>query len=416
MDDGILALLLDAIKNISAGKLDNELIIQSDNEIINSITASLNKLAADIKEISEVAEDLASGNLDGIVPGRRNYLSAPLKKLQSRLSVLTWNAQQIEKNKVVSRIEYDGELYCTFNRLMDMIAQQSLGSLQEVGADSYNSWKYHQILLALNSINLMVFEVNHDGKIVYQNEQAKELFSGTDSLKDICDADDNYELISYLAEMFRDSVTSRREEIFDNTRKAWFRIVSDKVSFPSGQEFFMYVIDDITHWKTQEIMLEKKANIDVLTGVYNKRGGLELLRRQMQSFDENSVHSLLFIDLDGLKNVNDTYGHKEGDFFIKSVAGLLEDSARQSDIVMRFGGDEFVVFLPKCSNENAKKKQSEMYTQLLEINNKSNKPYTIGFSCGLESFSFNNNIDISSIIESADAKMYEDKKMKKSGR
>ena len=97
---------------------------------------------------------------------------------------------------------------------------------------------------------------------------------------------------------------------------------------------------DITYQRENEAFLEVMAYKDELTGLDNRRSGL----RTSDSYIQKGIpFSLCMIDMDGLKNINDLYGHLYGDEYIKSVSQVLMDSARDIDITCRFGGDEFIV-------------------------------------------------------------------------
>jgi diguanylate cyclase (GGDEF)-like protein len=96
--------------------------------------------------------------------------------------------------------------------------------------------------------------------------------------------------------------------------------------------------------------LERMATTDELTGILNRRTGMQFLEHQL-SVARRIRRPLVvcFIDLDGLKRVNDTMGHHVGDQFINAIAALIEKAVRDSDIVCRMGGDEFMVVLPMSS-------------------------------------------------------------------
>lgn len=95
--------------------------------------------------------------------------------------------------------------------------------------------------------------------------------------------------------------------------------------------------------------LESYARIDMLTGLYNRKAGEE---RLLEMYEEHRRKKrplgIMFADLDGFKQVNDTYGHETGDEVLRSTAAFLKNSVRVSDIVSRWGGDEFVILFPEC--------------------------------------------------------------------
>ncbi len=101
--------------------------------------------------------------------------------------------------------------------------------------------------------------------------------------------------------------------------------------------------------------VQRMANLDSLTGIFNHRYFQESLRQKLSTARElNQTVSLLMIDVDNFKSFNDTYGHRQGDLGLKSVARALESSVRRWDgLAARYGGDEFVVILPKADSEMA---------------------------------------------------------------
>ena len=145
---------------------------------------------------------------------------------------------------------------------------------------------------------------------------------------------------------------------------------------------------------------EQAADHDILTSLLNRKGLLfytemivELLKR------ENKIFSLLFVDLDGLKERNDKYGHVEGDRMIKGAAETLKKSTRESDIVGRWGGDEFLVVLPTSGLDGAKKIVDRIFANLPK-----DLYLTIGIVC------WDGKISTDSLIKKADAAMYKAKK------
>ncbi len=100
--------------------------------------------------------------------------------------------------------------------------------------------------------------------------------------------------------------------------------------------------------------LEYYATRDGLTGLYNQRVFTEFLHYEVERAKRNNyVFSLVFIDLDNFKLINDMYGHNFGDEFLKGVGGVLEKTKRNEDILARYGGDEFVMILPEAGQEQA---------------------------------------------------------------
>ena len=118
--------------------------------------------------------------------------------------------------------------------------------------------------------------------------------------------------------------------------------------------------------KTKEIRVMSET--DALTGLYNRRAAEDHITRQMQEDGRNPdcVRPLISIDLDKFKQVNDTYGHLEGDALLIAVADTLRTSVRSSDIVGRIGGDEFVVYLSNVTDRQNAMTIAEKLCQAIE--------------------------------------------------
>ncbi|MBU4227271.1 PAS domain S-box protein, partial [bacterium] len=171
---------------------------------------------------------------------------------------------------------------------------------------------------------------------------------------------------------------------------------------------------DITERKRLEKKLEKLAHFDVLTGCYARGYGLSLFERQIKSAQRHKTSILLlYVDLDGLKYINDTFGHKEGDKALKEAAKFFKSTLREVDIICRMGGDEFLLIFPDSSLNDVPLIKERITNKLKELNENLNKPYKISFSIGLSCYNPSNPLSIEELIKIADENMYEDKKKKK---
>ncbi|CCK81362.1 bifunctional diguanylate cyclase/phosphodiesterase [Desulfobacula toluolica] len=155
-----------------------------------------------------------------------------------------------------------------------------------------------------------------------------------------------------------------------------------------------------------------EASFDPLTGLYNRRLFISLAKKNLALGKRNSfVYAILFIDLDRFKSINDTLGHLIGDLLLKAVAERLVDCTRKSDIVARFGGDEFVVMLANLETEqNISPIAEKIITVVSEpFKNIDGHLVTTSPSIGISIFPSDGE-DIESLLENADAAMYNSKR------
>lgn len=157
---------------------------------------------------------------------------------------------------------------------------------------------------------------------------------------------------------------------------------------------------------------------DELTGLYNRRGFIELGKNLVKSGNISEVNLWMFyIDLDGLKMINDTYGHDEGDIAIKATANILKQTFRKQDILGRMGGDEFTVII---ASEKDIDPESVLYERLedniAEYNKLVEKPYKLSMCIGASRFNGRGEEAFERVMKEADDILMAKKKRKKEAR
>lgn len=153
---------------------------------------------------------------------------------------------------------------------------------------------------------------------------------------------------------------------------------------------------------------------DQLCGIYNRYGMIKASKNILHKCKQRKSDLFIsFIDMDGLKSINDKYGHKEGDFSIKSIAIALKHSCNSDTICARFGGDEFIAI---GVGNDFNTFENTFHDKLKEVNARSNKEFTIQASIGSIVSSVDDNTDLFKLISKADSIMYEQKKKKKTSR
>lgn len=154
------------------------------------------------------------------------------------------------------------------------------------------------------------------------------------------------------------------------------------------------------------------SEYDALTKVLNRRAGIEKLNLLFPSDDRRHfIVSLCFIDINGLKQVNDTLGHKYGDELISTVADTIRLIIREYDFVMRLGGDEFLIVFNGISSEMAEKVWGRIMTSYEYVNEHENRPYIISVSHGIIEYDNREKSHIDELINKADEKMYVEKQI-----
>ena len=172
----------------------------------------------------------------------------------------------------------------------------------------------------------------------------------------------------------------------------------------------MEMLRDLAEMAENELNAIQLATIDELTKISNRRGFVALAQNSLSlCVRQNAPVSLVFLDLDKFKPINDNYGHAEGDRVLVAFAGLMRKSFRDSDVFARIGGDEFVVLLTNTDEQHAKA-IVERFRGLLEIfNAEMNRGYDIAFSAGVVSVKPDNDCTIDDLLREADVLMYEKK-------
>jgi len=171
------------------------------------------------------------------------------------------------------------------------------------------------------------------------------------------------------------------------------------------------VVRDITERKKLEETLRNSSLKDDLTGLFNRRG---LLKQAAPYFDfarrQKEKLLLLFIDLDGMKRINDEFGHTEGDNALISTATILNRTFRTSDIIARLGGDEFTVLV---TDLNASKEEAiTRLNENLKAYNATQTRHKLAFSIGVATLEPERMTCFEELLEQADQAMYEQKRMK----
>lgn len=299
---------------------------------------------------------------------------------------------------------------------------QMVTNLKQLKSDLERSQNHLQAII--HNVVDGIITANEDGIVRGFNPAAEQIFGYVQkevigqSVAMLLPQADHSEHAAYFEMYFKDvlagSLAARRLEVRAQRK--------DGVTFPmeialsdmvlNGQRFFTAIVRDITERKLAEQRLAHLAHYDFLTNLPNRALFLERLDYSMTLARRGGYQlALLFLDLDGFKNINDLHGHEVGDWMLKAVADRLQQSVRPSDTVARMGGDEFVFLLNNVGNRENVAQIAQKIRSLLEepFVLQDGLSYRIGASIGM-SFFDGAEIEPDTLLNEADRAMYLEKK------
>lgn len=234
--------------------------------------------------------------------------------------------------------------------------------------DDINTLKMQSVILDYMSDSIFVHDL--EGKFVYVNKEAYESRGYTKEellsmhVKDL-DAPMNDESIKKM----KSNIAKMKEQGFvtfeiEHQRKDKTIMpveIRSQIFILNDEKLVISVARDISERKKVQERLKTLAMTDALTELYNRHKFELLYELEVEMLRlERSEMSLLLIDLDYFKKINDNYGHDMGDTVLKEFGDLLSDTFRRSDIIARWGGEEFIVLLPKTKLEEALKLSQDL--------------------------------------------------------
>ncbi len=170
---------------------------------------------------------------------------------------------------------------------------------------------------------------------------------------------------------------------------------------------YISVSRDITDRVEREHALKQAASTDQLTGLFNRHYGAQLLNEaHRDALLQNSPLSLIICDIDHFKQVNDQHGHLAGDRVLRSIAQVLKQTVRSTDLLMRWGGEEFVILLKNCDIASARLRGEQIRSQVESFRDDAVEPFTV--SLGAASLKASESID--DLLARSDKALYASKR------
>lgn len=374
MDNNECGLLNDYIKHILYPQLADAPELRELDGDFRELGEKLRSLREDVEEIRSCLTALNAGDLSVEVPEKDGFLYGELRQLRDTLSQL-----QKQKEEGERAVQWKSCVIFSYNELLRTLTKRR------------NEW---------------VFIADEESsEIIYCNRRAQKM----------------YEDFSYCQNCghcvpFREELASWRGE---RKYQSWERQEDDRVfyqitTFPlewQERPAWVHLVRDITDEKKEKNNLKTKAYHDPLTGVYNRLFFMEYLERLLSS---GTDFVLGYLDLDGLKVINDRFGHNEGDACIQAFTHVIKRMFRSTDIFSRIGGDEFCLILENCECSVAEQKM-EMALQAFED---CGSRYRCSFSYGLVEVcgSAQTPVTKDEVLRSADKEMYQCKSRHRTAR
>jgi diguanylate cyclase (GGDEF)-like protein/PAS domain S-box-containing protein len=386
-----------------------------------------------VQEIREFVLPLSRGELSAPLPSSHNEMAVPLVEMHARLSQLTRQTQEIARGDYTQRIDFMGEFSDAFNSMVVLLEERERTLTEEIARrkQAEADLQRERDLLVAGPVVTFRWDVDDQGTVQYVSPNIgafgytpEEFVKGSRTYASIVDPADLEWINDDGNDKSRAGLESWVQEyrIVDADGEVhWIRDFTHAVRGDDGAvtAYEGYIID-ITPQKAAETALRQREEqlrmlslTDELTGLYNRRGlfalgehTLRIARRRTRGL------GVIYVDVDGLKAVNDRFGHAQGDETLRTVADVIRASTRESDVAGRVGGDEFVILV-----EDEPAVTADLLPRLRRrverSNAKGGRPFQISLSIGAVDWEAGDQVTLQELIERADQRMYDDKRARR---
>jgi diguanylate cyclase (GGDEF)-like protein/PAS domain S-box-containing protein len=397
------------------------------------LARTVNRMIRLVEEIVEFVVPLSRGELSAPLPSPRNEMAAPLVEMHARLSRLTRQTQEIARGDYTQRIDFMGEFSEAFNAMVVLLEERERTLTEEIARRTLaeQDLQVERDLLVGGPVVTFRWDIGDEGVVRYVSPNIaaygytpEEFTSGRRSYASIVDPAD----LEWISDDGNDKSRAGLESWVQEYRISdadgeshWIRDFTHAVRGDDGAvtAFEGYVID-ITAQKAAETALRQREEqlrmlslADELTGLYNRRG-LFALGEHTLRIARRRAHGLgvIYVDVDGLRSVNDRFGHAQGDETLRTVADVIRASTRESDVAGRVGGDEFVILVEDGPAVTADL-LARLRRRVERCNTRSGRPFRLALSFGAVDWEPGDRATLQELIERADQMMYDEKRAKR---
>ena len=394
---------------------------------------TVNRLIRVVQEIGEFVVPLSRGELSAPLPSAQNEMAVPLVEMHARLSQLTRQTQEIARGDYTQRIDFMGEFSEAFNSMVVLLEERERTLTEEIARrkQAETGLQQERDLLVGGPVVTFRWDSSDEGVVEYVSPHItaygyapEEFTSGRRTYASIVDPAD----IDWISDEGNDKARVGLENwvqeyrILDADGEChWIRDFTHAVrgADDAVTAYEGYIID-ITAQKEAETALRRREEqlrmlslTDELTGLYNRRGlfalgehTLRIARRRARGL------GIIYVDVDGLKAVNDRFGHAQGDEALRTVADVIRASTRESDVAGRVGGDEFVILVEDEPAVTADLLQ-RLRRRVEHGNAKGGRSYQLSLSLGAADWEPGDRATLQELIERADQRMFDDKRARR---
>jgi len=366
-----------------------------------------------LNESYRYAQSLAGGELNAEV-SRNNIFAMPLKALQASLKHLTWQTRQVAAGDLSQKVSFLGDFSLSFNLMIESLREKD--ALEQ------------RLKTITDTLGEGIYLVDPHGCLVFANPEAEHLLGyreeemrGKQIFNTIHSRQEDGTIHPHVDTRFASAIRHGHAYQDDNCvfscqsgRLMPVSVTCRPVLFDDTLQGLVIAFRDITEQKkyqqsllTINELLEKQASIDSLTGIYNRMKFLKLLTVEITKAQRyKSPLTVIMLDVDNFKNVNDDFGHHSGDLVLRALAKVIGNSIRTSDIFARWGGEEFLVVTPNIDLNQGLQVAEKLREQLSETTFAIPRPVTASFGVS----QYREGDSDTSMIHRADEALYRAKK------